>query len=104
MVKYPIYLTILLMLSGCSTKEFHLGWYDKCLPKTAIKVKKVYPEIDKDYLTCPNIPKPDVNITKQSGVANYIVDLTISGKKCESNLNYVKMLFNEFKQESNISK
>ncbi len=99
MVKYLTYSILLLTLSGCSTKEFHLGWYDKCLPKTALKIKKVYPQIDEEFLTCPAIPKPDDNITKQSEVANYIVELTISGKKCESNLNYVKMLFNEFKQE-----
>ena len=85
------------MLSGCSTKEFHLGWYDKCLPKTVITVEKVYPIIDEDRLTCPTIPKPKPMIL-QSEVANYIVDLTISGKKCENNLNYVKILFNKFKQ------
>ena len=85
------------MLSGCSTKEFHLGWYDKCLPSTTVKVKKVYPQIDAEFLTCPTIPKPDTNISMQSDVANYLVDLTISGKKCENNLNYVKILLNEFK-------
>ncbi len=97
MVKYPIFLLTLLTLCGCSTKEFHLGWYDKCLPKTVITIKKVYPIIDEDKLTCTKIPKPPL-MSKQSEVANYLVDLTISGKQCENNLNYVKILFNKFKQ------
>ena len=95
---------ILLILSGCSTKEFHFGWYDVVLPSTVIEIKKVYPEIPKDELWCPSIPKPDNNITKQSQVANYIVDLNVAGKKCKSNLNYVRMLLIEFKSDNNISK
>ncbi len=86
------------MLSGCSTKEFHLGWYDKCLPKTVVKVKKVYPQIDVDMLTCDIRPKP-TNMTKQSEVADYLVTLTTYGKHCENNLNYVRMLLNEFKSD-----
>ena len=85
------------MLSGCSTKEFHLGWYDKCLPKTVIEIKKVYPNFQADDLNCTAIPKPDNNMTKQSEVANYIVDLTVAGHECKTNLNYVRLLFNKFK-------
>ena len=86
------------MLSGCSNKEFHLGWYDKCLPSTLTEIVKVYPNIPPENLTCASIPKPDNNITKQSQVANFVVDLTVVGKECKSNLNYVRMLLLEFEK------
>ena len=88
MVMYPIYLALLLTLSGCTTKEFHLGWYDKCLPKTVDRIVKVYPDVDTNRTTCNVIPLPDA-YTKQSEVAEYVVNLFVSGKECRDNLLYV---------------
>ena len=98
MVQLLMFLTILLMLSGCTNKEFHIGWYDKCLPKVAIKIKKVYPNIPDDQLECKAIPMP-YRMEKQSEVASYVVNLMEAGKDCESNLNDVKMIFNNFKDQ-----
>ena len=100
---YLIYLTTLLTLSGCTTKEFHFGWYDKCLPKTLIKIQKVLPPLTQDDLNCSEIPKPPT-MTKQSEVSNYIVDLTVAGKDCKNALDYVKISINKFEQENNESK
>lgn len=100
MVIYPMFLGLLLMLSGCSTKEFHLGWYDKCLPKTVVKIKKVHPQIAEEALSCTTLPKPDLNITKQSEVSKYLIDLTVAGKTCENKLNYVRMVLLNFKGNS----
>jgi len=96
MVQSLIFSMILLMLSGCTNKEFHIGWYDKCLPKVAVKIKKVYPNIPDDQLECKAIPEP-YRMEKQSEVASYITDLTEAGRDCESNLNDVKMIFENFK-------
>ena len=87
------------MLSGCTTKEFHLGWYDKCLPSTAIEIVRVHPVVPIDKLECGPIPKPG-NITKQSEVASYIVDLTVVGKECESDLGYVKDTLERFRDNN----
>lgn len=94
---YLIYSAILLMLSGCTSKEFHLGWYDKCLPKTITEKEKVYPEITQEKLECIEIPKPPQDIKLQSQVATYAVDLMVAGKDCESNLKYVKISLDNFK-------
>lgn len=97
-------LVILSTLSGCSNKEFHLGWYDKCLPSVVVDNQKVYPSIKSEYLTCSEIPIPDNNITQQSQVASYLVNLTFSGKECKSNLNYVRMSLQKFSEDINTSK
>ena len=84
------------MLSGCTTKEFHLGWYDKCLPKVVVKYEKIYPNIAKDRLVCGSMPIPDANITKQSEVAMYITDVVEYGKGCGSNLEFVRDALGRF--------
>jgi len=103
MVIFPLYLITLLTLSGCTNKEFKLGWYKKVLPTTITEIKRVYPEINEDKLTCNPTPKPPQLLTKQSEVALFIVNLTIAGKECESNLNYVRMSLDKFR-ENNTSK
>lgn len=87
---------ILLMLSGCTNKEFHIGWYDKCLPSTAVQVKKVYPNIDNELLTCGGIPRPP-EMTMQSEVALHLVNLTDAGNKCRDNLLFVNKVLVDFK-------
>ena len=91
------------MLAGCTNKEFHLGWYDKCKPSTIIRVKKQYPLVPQELLSCPSIPKP-ISISKQSDLAIYLVDLTVAGKQCEFNLKDVKILLTKFKSDANITK
>lgn len=100
MVKYPMFLTLLLMLSGCSTKEFKFGFYDTILPSTIIVVKKIHPQVSVNMLVCPEIPKPKP-MTKQSEVSTYLVDIVVSGRKCKSNLNYVRMVLTNFKTDTN---
>ena len=100
MATLVLYLTILLMLSGCTTKEFKLGWYDKCLPSTVTEIVRISPVVPKDKLKCTPIAKPGI-ITKQSEVADYIVDLTVARKECESNLIYVRDALIRFKDNNN---
>ena len=103
MVIFPMFSILLLMLSGCSTKEFHLGWYEKCLPSTIVVVEKEYPNISESLLECPEIPVP-AHMTLQSEVSAYIVEITFSGRECKSNLKDVKMLLNEFKKDTDLTK
>ncbi len=91
-------LVILSTLSGCTTKEFKLGWYDKCLPTTVVAIKKVYPSIPDDRLQCMLIPVPG-EMTRQSEVAEYLVDLTVAGRDCSSNLQYVRGNLEKFTAE-----
>jgi len=89
-----------LILSGCTSKEFKFGWYEPCRVATITKVKKMYPDIDESLLTCEDIPKPkEGGYKKQSEVASYIVDLTVSGIECKSNLKDVKILLEDFKRK-----
>ena len=90
---------ILLTLSGCTNKEFKLGWYDKCLSKVVSKPERVYPEIPSEKLICDGIPKPGV-IERDSDVSMYLIDLTNAGKSCESNLNYVRISLQKFKDDN----
>ena len=94
-----MFFVILLSLSGCTNKEFHLGWYNKCLPKVVSKPERVYPDIPSEKLTCGSIPKPGI-IEKDSDVSLYLIDLTDAGKSCESNLNYVRMSLKKFKDNN----
>jgi len=104
MVKLLLFWTALLSLSGCSNKEFHLGWYKKCEKSVVVKYKKVYPSIPSENLHCKEIPKPDNNITKQSEVSLYLVELFQAGKVCESNLIYVNILLSNFSMDENSTK
>lgn len=87
---------ILLSLSGCTSKEFHIGWYDKCMPSVAIDIQKVYPDIPDDQLECKNIPIPGRK-EKQSQVALYVTNLMEAAVDCKSSLRDVKVLFENFK-------
>ena len=102
-VIYPTFLVILLTLSGCSTKEFKFGWYEPQKPSVVVVRKKVYPNIDDDFFICPDMAKPPP-MTKQSQLSLYLVDLTVSGMRCKSNLNYVKILLTDFKTDTNTTK
>lgn len=93
------YLAMLLTASGCTSKEFHLGWYDKCVPKTVVEVRKEYPSIGRDKLTCTEIPKPG-EIKLQSELASYLVDLTVAGKECRSDLLYVDSALRRFRDSN----
>lgn len=95
MVTSLVFSIVLLMTSGCTTKEFHLGWYDKCLPSTIVEYEKVYPIIPAEKLQCSQVPKPGI-YTKQSEVAYYIVDLYKAGTACQDNLNFTRGRLDEF--------
>ena len=103
MVRLLLSLILLLTLSGCSTKEFKLGWYDPVLPSTVVVIKKIHPDVSPVMLDCPEIPNP-IPMTKQSEVSAYLVDVVVVGKKCKSNLNYVKMVLTNFKTDTNTTK
>lgn len=96
------FLVVLLMLSGCTNKEFHIGWYDKCLPSTITKYEKIYPDVPVSKLQCLAIPRPG-DFEKQSEVASYIVDLTVAGHDCHDNLEFVNASLVRF-GDANISK
>ncbi len=94
-----MFFVILSTLSGCTNKEFKLGWYDKCLPKVVKEKERVYPSIPPEKLRYGGIPKPGI-IEKDSDVSLYLIDLTNAGKACESNLNYVRMSLQKFKDDN----
>ena len=84
------------MLSGCTNKEFKLGWYDKPIPKIVVEIEKQYPDIKKEKLKCKTIPTP-YRMGKQSEVSRYMVELYVAGKDCKSNLSDVEVLLKEFR-------
>lgn len=86
-----IFSAVLLMLSGCSNKEFHLGWYEPCIPTTLEKVIYKKHDIPSKLLTVSPMPKvPEA--TKQSQVAQYTVELWVVADECTTNLDKIKEL------------
>ena len=99
MVQLLGFSVILLMTSGCANKEFKLGWYPKCLPKTVVQIERKYPSIGSDKLRCDEIPRPDVMV-RQSEVANYLIDMSDSGNQCRDNLIFVRNSLARFREDN----
>lgn len=90
-MKYIIQsIAILLLLTFCTSCSFLECKKPEPEIKTIITIKNHYIKVPESFLDLKEIPEVPEDVSKQSAVANYIIDLYSNDKLCHDNIQLIK--------------